>query len=153
METMYGSSPVVLRRTLLGAGALALALVAMAACDGVVSLDGVRGPETVAGHWVGQAGTDAVEMTLQQPDSVTVTGFGVFHRPGSALAFRVEGIRGRSNITLLLEVSVPGIGETGSALAHYGAEFVGTNRIEGTLAGAGYTNTPMDLRRDRTTSF
>jgi hypothetical protein len=136
-----------------GIVALALALAGTAACDGIVTLDGGIGPETVAGEWVGEAGVDSVVMTLQQPDSVRVTGFGVFHGPDAAHAFRVEGIRDRTRINLLLEISVPGAGQTGAVLAHYRGEFMGATRIEGTLAGGGHVDTPMVVRRERRGGF
>jgi hypothetical protein len=149
MGTMLAGWPGRLRARWPGAAALAVGVAAMVACDEVVGIDGGLGPETVAGHWMGEAGIDSVLVTLQQPDSATVTGFGVFYGPQAAQAFRVEGLRDRTRINLLLEISVPGASQTGSVLAHYRGEFRGGNRIEGTLAGGGYANTPMVLHRER----
>lgn len=128
---------------------LVVVLVGMAGCDEIVFDGDSRGPATVDGAWIGNVASDIVEMTLQQPDSATVAGFGVLRRPGSARAFRVEGVRDGSRITLLLEISVTSFGDTGVAFAHYGARFVGANRIEGHLSGAGYSDAPMTLQPDR----
>lgn len=149
MRALFGSARGPLRRRMLGAAALTLGIAATAGCDGIVAVHDPQGPETVAGTWTGNAGTDALEMTLRQPDSLTVAGFGVIQRPGSALAFRVEGIRDSTRVTLLLDISVPGANQTGSALAHFRGRFIGAHRIEGTLAGAGYSDTAMILRRER----
>lgn len=124
-------------------------LAGVSGCDEIVFAGDSRGPETVDGPWVGNVGSETVEVTLQQLDSTTIAGFGVFRRPGSARAFRVEGVRDQTHITLLLEISVTSFGDTGVALAHYGARFVGANRIEGHLSGAGYSDAPMTLRPDR----
>lgn len=129
--------------------AVAAILVSAGACDEVVFAGDTRGPDTVEGTWVGHVGSETVEMTLQQHDSATVGGFGVIRRPGSARAFRVEGVRDGGRITLLLEISVTSFGDTGVALAHYRGRFVGAHRIEGHLSGAGYSDAPMALQPDR----
>lgn len=130
--------------------ALAAVLAGVGGCDEIVFFAGdSRGPATVDGPWLGSVGEETVEMTLQQPDSTEVAGFGVIRRPGSARAFRVEGVRDETRITLLLEISVPSRGHTGVAFAHYRGRFVGPNRIEGRISGAGYADAPMTLRPDR----
>jgi len=129
--------------------ALAAGLAGVAGCDEIVFSGDSRGPATVEGAWIGTVRSETVEMTLQQRDSTTVTGFGVIRRPGSARAFRVEGVRDGARITLLLEISVTSFGDTGISFAHYGARFVGANRMEGHLSGAGYSDAPMTLQPDR----
>jgi hypothetical protein len=148
MTWTLGSAGRGLPRLAAGLGLAALILIP-AACDGIVVSDDPRGPDTVAGEWVGHVGSESVEMTLQQPDSISVSGFGVLRRPGTARAFRVEGVRDGGRITLLLEISVTTLGDTGIALAHFGGRFVGAHRIEGRLSGAGYSDAPMTLQRDR----
>lgn len=150
MTRILGSAGRGLPRLAAGLGLTAL-LVTPAGCDGIVFSDDPRGPDTVAGAWVGHVGSESVEMTLQQPDSISVSGFGVLRRPGAARAFRVEGVRDGERITLLLEISVTTLGDTGIALAHYGGRFVGAHRIDGHLSGAGYSDAPMTLQRERQT--
>lgn len=129
------------------AGSLLLLSVALLACGDTVGLEGVRGPDSVEGVWTGRTPDAALEMTLLQPNPAEVRGSGVLRRPGSSDAFRVEGVRDTTSVTLLLEISTGSLGGD-NLLVQYRARFLGLDHMEGTLSGAGFNDVPLTLRRE-----
>lgn len=131
------------RSAMVLAGALMLA-----GCDVVGVSIGDRGPETVDGTWSGQVRGEVIEMTLDQTGHRGIEGFGVLRGQGSSRAFRVEGVRDSSRVTLLLEISVVAFGEPGLILAHFRGRFTSRDRMEGTLSGGGFNDAGLSLRRE-----